>query len=944
MLMLTISIVKDTNIISIDTFASTTSADGKRFLVTGTYTGTARITSVNVKGLHIPDREVYYAIGRQYEVGSEYDITLNIFEKDGKYYTDYFPEEIELTFDETYNRVVMTNHMEETGDLNSIGFVHFEGGFRSISVSETEDIRYVYTVGMEGAYYTDTINGYTGLHAVSLDLDLERDISFELDESVTDEPIDVPDEEDVIDEELESIVVEEEEEETIKVRGRLLNYDLGDEDELSKELNVSAMKDKQMEKILSFFKEPSPNKLIVMNVVDFYGNELGSYGPVMTDDEGRFEFEYTKPMVDEYDLFVMMPLGNFPSGEAAGPSIGVKDWVYSGGTQHNVILELAAEEVRSSWEEEEIDLEDVFISGGDSRRFISNESTDTDFVNGFIYANSYLFALLAERFYTEMVAYELPADKMSPLIIYHNANKVMPNGIGGNYDHLANYVNLNDNLSTWYGMQDINVAIYHEFSHKVMYDLYGGRYPKSVKEDWLIGTYGNQSTANSLTEGFAYFMQNAISEYYGGAGLIELSPVYGHIEPNYPAWFEGGLHEARAVSGVLYDLYDQGRDGGGIGFNADDDTISIDLKELVNLILEAPLDSVGQLYDKLVKVYPSQKKGIDSIFIEHGFFSVAEPVTDELGIYHKGEAFVDSNKNFKYDQGEKVINFNGTEEDGFRFQEYKEGAKIGYAAYSGNEARQMQVADPKFRIKTNSSYPVYAYDIIFLDAPFMNYSGTALNRDGYVQMPLLPYNHEMIVSVYPVNQWSEETVFTISSSDIKSNYSAIMEQGYLGEWDLDDNNMTLDYIPPLIAILSGDSSNLGDEELGSSPVFEQLSTYEFGEPFIEKPYVRPPEAVIEHMEETEEVETEEIETTADVTSSDEALSDDHDEPVQENNSDFNQDSTSIMDDDSGNQLNEWLRDLIPGSRGSIIIIFAAIGAVGVLIIVGIIYGIVKLVK
>jgi len=705
------------------------------------------------------------------------------------------------------------------------------------------------------------------------------------------------------------------EEKTMKVIGRVLNSDFGDEKALSMIEGMSVEKIKEMGALINFFNEHSPNQALMMSIVDFEGNELGSYGPVMTDKEGRFEFDYVEPLIDQYDLFVVMPLGKFPGGVDAGPSLAVKDWVYTGGTRNAVFLELAAEKIYKG-EEKEIDLEDLYIFGGDTRRFISSTSKDTDFVNGFIYANSYLFGLMAENFYNEMVGYALPTSREKPLTIFHNANRVMPSGIGGNYDHKANYINLSDGLSTWFGMHDMSTAIYHEISHKVMFDLYGGRYPTADKDDWLIGTYGNQSTAHSLTEGFAYFMQNAISEYYGGKGLIDTSPIYGHIEPNFPAWFEGGLHEARAVSGVLYDLYDQGRDGASMGFSEDDDSVVIPLKALVNLILEAPINTVGQLYDKLIVTYPDQEKGINQIFIEHGFFSVAEPMTEELGTYHDGEAFVDTNRNFKYDAGETVINFNAIGVDGFRYQKYLEGAKIGYAAYGGNEARQMQIADPKFRIKTNVDYPVYAYDMTFIDEPYLNYSGTCLGVDGYVQMPVLPYNHNMVVSVYPVGQASEEALFTMTSAEIKSNYSTIIQQGYLGEWALEDLELSTDYILPLITMIGGESEQLQYPEQGASVPFAQLSAYDFTEPFIEKPYVRPQEVVDEVAIVIEE-------------------------PVEETGTDFvasSESTPAAADNESG------LMNLIGLESKRIIIIRSIVAAVSFLMLIGIIYSILKLIK
>ncbi len=174
----------------------------------------------------------------------------------------------------------------------------------------------------------------------------------------------------------EAIQEEETKDETIKVNGRLINSDLFDPEILSGLSEITEEQVKRLSKIGDFMNAPSQNQLIFMFIVDFEGNELASYGPVMTDSQGRFDFDYPYDIADKYDMFIVMPLAHYPGNNTTSPSLGVKDWVYTGGTQNSVILELAAEEINISDEEEEIDLE------GNKVRFgavIAVSETQNDF-------------------------------------------------------------------------------------------------------------------------------------------------------------------------------------------------------------------------------------------------------------------------------------------------------------------------------------------------------------------------------------------------------------------------------------------------------------------------------------------------------------------------------------------------------------------------------------
>jgi hypothetical protein len=152
-----------------------------------------------------------------------------------------------------------------------------------------------------------------------------------------------------------------------------------------------------------------------------------------------------------------------------------------------------------------------------------------------------------------------------------------------------------------------------------------------------------------------------------------------------------------------------------------------------------------------------------------------------------------------------------------------------------------------------------------------------------------------------------------------------MEQGYIAKWQLEDNNGTSEYLSPLVSILAGDYENLQNAESEFSAAFEQFSDYDFSEPFVENPYIRPPEPEIDIETKSEtEIATateEEVKTTTDQISSNEIIRDDD---VEESKSIF-----------------KFLEFMGSGSNR----IFLIIGLIGVFGVIGsIIYSVMKWVK
>ncbi len=246
----------------------------------------------------------------------------------------------------------------------------------------------------------------------------------------------------------------------------------------------------------------------------------------------------------------------------------------------------------------------------------------------------------------------------------------------GYYNFELNTIHVMKEHSTLNSIEMPNL-IYHELSHYIMTMLYYPNYPGSrgLDTDTYHGGYANSNTGYSYSEGFAFFMESILSlNYYG-----ESPQVLGDLEINHKAWENSGYSETLAVGSVLFDLVDTG--------GSNDESINLPIKDLWR-ILNHNQRHFGDVYDELKTTYPNLSAEIDQIFIDHGFYVVAEVYEASAGVYNYGEAFIDLNGNYTYDAGETFVDYNAVGANGDYIQEYRPGYKIGSAGYANNIDRR----------------------------------------------------------------------------------------------------------------------------------------------------------------------------------------------------------------------------------------------------------------
>lgn len=507
-------------------------------------------------------------------------------------------------------------------------------------------------------------------------------------------------------------------------------------------------------------------------VYDENGNLIDDSVPVITDEYGGFKLTLNREMNGDEELVITTALAYIPSGEQNSIGYSIRDASYDGGTKGNILIKLFEDDLSKA--DQPLDL---YLVDYNVKRITKNRPAK-DAPLTLEYALSYIYLKQAIDFYEKNSSFEF--DNNANLTVLHTSSSMLPNRASATYNHLDNNIYLSDiyNLVNG-GMNSKRATLFHEFSHFLMYNMYGNTYPEAIETDSIIGIYANESTAHSLTEGFAYFMQQVILEETKETNNEIKNiphPIFGTLEPDYITWMDAGLYESRAVAGVLYDLYDDGDDG---------ETISIPIKEMLNLILETKKNNVGEVYEAFISQYPNLKDDIDNIFIKHGFYAANKPITSGLGKYEFGEAYFDQNMNFKYDEGEEFIDFNATFENGMKFQDFEGEPIIGNANYFSNENRKSEYPNQKMRVKINTPYKQYKAHVTFTNGLYKNYTIALPVIDGYIYLPIPSSIHNFSIELSP-SGLSNEKGFVINSEEIRNNLELITEKGFITSYKEDN--------------------------------------------------------------------------------------------------------------------------------------------------------------
>jgi hypothetical protein len=156
----------------------------------------------------------------------------------------------------------------------------------------------------------------------------------------------------------------------------------------------------------------------------------------------------------------------------------------------------------------------------------------------------------------------------------------------------------------------------------------------------------SDNTSWSFIEGFAEFTAALTNKYYGStaAHLYPVEDTIQNLELDFKAWtaIEAGVDENRvmqyyteeewAVAGVLWDLYDPGKEialrhmlNGTLlelskVYPSPVDQVSLDEKQILQVIQKGKPRTVVDLFNVFTGTYVSRVDE-DMIFLEHGFFA-----------------------------------------------------------------------------------------------------------------------------------------------------------------------------------------------------------------------------------------------------------------------------------------------------------------------------------
>lgn len=179
------------------------------------------------------------------------------------------------------------------------------------------------------------------------------------------------------------------------------------------------------------------------------------------------------------------------------------------------------------------------------------------------------------------------------------------------------------------------MPFWHEIGHYLQFQMYDA--------DNLGGQghagYANPNTNDSFVEGFASFVAFLIDERYGGANPSEFYGV--DKELDLKVW-GAGTDEENAVSGILWDFHDGGREinlghflnattsGGSYSggtptqvsrvYPQSVDQVSLDASTILNVIDRNQVNTLVDLYNSFVSTRISAVD-LDMIFVNHGAFA-----------------------------------------------------------------------------------------------------------------------------------------------------------------------------------------------------------------------------------------------------------------------------------------------------------------------------------
>ncbi|MFH1174092.1 MAG: hypothetical protein V1725_03110 [archaeon] len=317
---------------------------------------------------------------------------------------------------------------------------------------------------------------------------------------------------------------------------------------------------------------------------------------------------------------------------------------------------------------------------------------------------------------------------------------------------------------------------WHEFSHHVMYSLYG-QWPGPENPPWERNHngYANPSTADSFSEAFAEFMPLVIAEHYHYPSP-EVYPVGGSLEQDWKAWSARGFYEELALAGALWDVYDVSEEA--------NDTLQMRFEDIWS-VLKTYNKDFTEVYEELGRQFPKNKDLLKKIWIAHGIY--VENKTGN-GIYDADEPFVDLNGNRRKGVAEPFIDL--ADNTTHRMIVYDDNEKAGSAANYQRLARRSATNDPARNIKVNNNIPTYKVVVKFTDHPEWSYEVIVDNNQGMVNVPMPDEEYKATVTIIPEGIATNKPL-TITNEAFSENLERSAEQEYYVEHDFGVGNVDI---------------------------------------------------------------------------------------------------------------------------------------------------------
>jgi len=181
-------------------------------------------------------------------------------------------------------------------------------------------------------------------------------------------------------------------------------------------------------------------------------------------------------------------------------------------------------------------------------------------------------------------------------------------------------------------------GLWHELGHYLQYQMYD---PEVLPQGANHQGYSNETSNDSIIEGFATFAAMLTKEHYGDPAPYVFA--WENLELDYKVWGEllgvwapaetYTWGEEDAVSGILWDLHDAGKEIN-LGQNIDGtlvplskvypvsvDEVSLDDHAILNFMATTKPKTLEELYDDLVNIMPIPEQDVDMIFLNHGVFA-----------------------------------------------------------------------------------------------------------------------------------------------------------------------------------------------------------------------------------------------------------------------------------------------------------------------------------